>query len=148
MPALPHSATDYRTKKKKLGLKQRKISVWRNARAHASARSLMPYSECFQAKRGRLDAADESQQHIHHGRCVDVFKDQREESLLPTQETEHLAGRKEPRKMKFMLQSQKNKLFATTLALILDSSAAAAAQILIGNQQEQRAALESVLASY
>lgn len=51
----------------------------------------MSYSERFQAEWGRLDTADESQQHIHHGRRVDMFEDQREESLLPTQKTKHLA---------------------------------------------------------
>lgn len=82
-------------KQKKIVLKQTKIPVW-NVHTHgrSSARPFLPYSECFQAKRGRLDAADESQQHIHHSRCVDMFEDQREESLLPTQKTEHLAEKR------------------------------------------------------
>lgn len=36
---------------------------------------LFSYCQGLKSERGRLHAADKSQQHIHHGRCIDVFQD-------------------------------------------------------------------------
>lgn len=71
----------------------------RNVQKHECVCPFVSYSESFKPKRGRLNTADESKEHIHHGRCVDMLEDQREESLLPTQKTKHLKST-EPLKKK------------------------------------------------
>lgn len=84
-PASLHSAT-VEGKKWHYNSAQYQCVVWKRINPYQS----LSYSKSLEPKKRGLHAADKSQEDIHHRWCINMLQHQGKESLLPSQETDHL----------------------------------------------------------